>query len=292
MTVTTTGARHRAARRPLTPLSTFGQAVTGPVARRGMVVAASSGLAITMAASTAIASTDGTTTALPSVDVASLAGEARAALSTLSPSVAVPTDVEWSVEVAEAAATPPKAEVAAEPVAARVQEIAAAEAAAQAAAEAEAIAAARAAESASRTSARSEAPAAAASSSAAEAPAQAAQAAPAQNYSGGSIVDIAYRYVGTPYVWGGSTPGGFDCSGFTSYVFAQAGISLPRSSGAQRNAGTVVSASEARAGDLVWWPGHVGIYLGGGDYIAAHSVGNPLSARPIFKSNPTFIRVG
>jgi len=252
-----------------------------------MIVAASSGLAITMAASTAIASTS-STTALPQVDVAALSGEARAALATISPSVAVPTDVEWSVEVAEAAAVPPKAEIAVEPVAARVQEIAAAEAAA-AAAEAAAIAEARAAESASRTNGRAQAPAAAGAPAAA---AQATQAAPEQSYSGGSIVDIAYRYVGTPYVWGGTTPSGFDCSGFTSYVFAQAGISIPRSSSAQRNAGTVVSAADARAGDLVWWPGHVGIYLGGGDYIAAHSVGNPLSARPIFKSNPTFIRVG
>src|SRR5699024_7679398 len=117
-------------------------------------------------------------------------------------------------------------------------------------------------------------------------------AAPAPAASGNAIVDIAFRYVGTPYVWGGASPSGFDCSGFTSYVFAQAGISIPRSSSAQRNAGTVVSAADARAGDLVWWPGHVGIYLGGGDYIAAHRVGNPRSARPIFKSNPTFTRVG
>ena len=107
----------------------------------------------------------------------------------------------------------------------------------------------------------------------------------------GAVVNIAYRYIGTPYVWGGSTPAGFDCSGFTQYVYEQVGISIPRSSAAQRYAGTEIPASEARPGDLIWWPGHVGIYVGDGQYIAAFRPGEPLSVRDIYKANPTFIRV-
>ncbi|HLT83381.1 MAG TPA: C40 family peptidase [Phototrophicaceae bacterium] len=283
MTVITNGARHRAACRPTTPLSAFGQAVTGPAARRGMLVAASSGLALTMAASTAVAAPEGS--ALPQVDVSALSSQARTAL-TVSPTVSVPADVEFAVADLGVEATPPKTTVAenSDPVAERAAaEEAAREAAA--AAEAQALAQARTTETASRS---------AAPAAAAEAPA-AASVAPAPAASGNAIVDIAFRYVGTPYVYGGASPSGFDCSGFTWYVFQQVGISIPRSSGAQASAGTVVSASEARPGDLVWWPGHVGIYLGDGQHIAARNPSKPLQAGPISdvgRGAPTFIRVG
>ena len=236
-----------------------------------------------MAASTAVAAPEGSTTALPQVDVSALSSEARTAL-TVSPTVSVPTDIDFSVAEVAVAATPPKTTRAedSDPVA---EHVAALEAA-RAAAEAEAIAAARATPVASRSTGA--APSAdVATTAAAPAPAPAA--------SGNSIVDIAFRYVGTPYAWGGASPSGFDCSGFTWYVFQQAGISIPRSSSAQRNAGTVVSASEARAGDLVWWPGHVGIYLGGGQHIAARNPSKPLQAGPISdvgRGTPTFIRIG
>ncbi|MGC0249414.1 LysM peptidoglycan-binding domain-containing protein [Pseudactinotalea sp. Z1748] len=114
---------------------------------------------------------------------------------------------------------------------------------------------------------------------------------PQASASGSAIVNIARQFVGTPYVWGGSTPAGFDCSGFTSYVYAQAGIDLPRNSGAQRSAGHVVSASQAQPGDLVWWPGHIGIYTGNGNHIAARNPGTALHESKIWRANPTFIRV-
>jgi cell wall-associated NlpC family hydrolase len=107
-----------------------------------------------------------------------------------------------------------------------------------------------------------------------------------------SVVSIAMRYLGVPYVWGGTTPSGFDCSGFTSYVFAQVGIDLPRTSSAQRYAGTVVSWAEAEPGDLIWTPGHIAIYAGDGMQIEAPVPGKSVRYTSIWQSGPTFIRVG
>lgn len=106
-----------------------------------------------------------------------------------------------------------------------------------------------------------------------------------------AIVAEAYKYIGTPYVSGGASPGGFDCSGFVQYVYAQFGISLPRTSSAQASAGYRVSAAEAQPGDLIWAPGHIGIYLGNGQHIAARNYSTPLSAGPVYMSNPTYIWV-
>lgn len=251
-------ARHRAARRPATPLTTFTRRASGPTPRRAALAVAGSGLALAVLAPGAVAAPDAV--ALPAVDVNALAREARAALA-VSPTVKVPTEGQWAVAPAEVAGEkpppPPPPPPAPEPVA-------------------------RQATAASRTAAR---PAATA-----VAPAPAQVAAPS-SATAAAVLAIARRYVGTPYVYGGATPAGFDCSGFTQYVFAQVGISLPRSSSAQRYAGTVVPASQAQPGDLIWGPGHVGIYTGNGQHIAARNPSTRLYEGPIYIANPVFIRV-
>lgn len=111
------------------------------------------------------------------------------------------------------------------------------------------------------------------------------------NIAGGSIADIALRYLGVPYVYGGTTPSGFDCSGFVGYVYAQAGIGLPRTSGAQGAAGHVISAAAARPGDIVAYGYHVGIYLGEGKMVHAPQPGQRVSVSAIWGS-PQYVRIG
>lgn len=92
----------------------------------------------------------------------------------------------------------------------------------------------------------------------------------------GGVVGIALSYLGVPYVWGGSSPSGFDCSGFVAYVFGQIGVSLPHSTYALWGMGVPVSSSQLQPGDLVFFDGlgHMGIYIGGGDFVHAPHTGD------------------
>lgn len=88
--------------------------------------------------------------------------------------------------------------------------------------------------------------------------------------SGSSVVDYATQFVGNPYVWGGtSLTNGADCSGFVQSVYANFGVSLPRTSYEQQNAGTEVSYADAQPGDLICYGGHVAIYMGDGKIVHA-----------------------
>lgn len=92
-----------------------------------------------------------------------------------------------------------------------------------------------------------------------------------------SIVDYAKQFIGTPYVYGGSSPSGFDCSGYTSYVYKQFGITLPRTSSSQYNYVAKVSRNELKPGDLVFFGSgsvsHVGMYIGNNQFIHSPSSG-------------------
>ena len=92
----------------------------------------------------------------------------------------------------------------------------------------------------------------------------------------GGVVDIAMQYLGIPYVWGGASPSGFDCSGFVAYVFAQMGVSLPHHAASQYSYGIAVSSDQLEPGDLVFFDGlgHVGIYIGGGMFIHSPHTGD------------------
>lgn len=108
--------------------------------------------------------------------------------------------------------------------------------------------------------------------------------APPSQYSG--VAGIAMRYLGTPYVWGGSSPGGFDCSGLVSYAFAQLGVSVPHSTYAIWGMGQAVSKDQLEPGDLVFFDGlgHMGIYIGGGQFVHAPHTGDVVKVSSLGES--------
>jgi peptidoglycan DL-endopeptidase CwlO len=113
---------------------------------------------------------------------------------------------------------------------------------------------------------------------------------------GAAVVSIASRYLGVPYMYGGASPRGFDCSGLTLYVFHQLGVQLPRSAAAQYAATRRIPRSQAVPGDLVFYftggrVTHTGIYLGGNMMLAAPHTGTRVRKQPIYSANVAFGRV-
>lgn len=91
-----------------------------------------------------------------------------------------------------------------------------------------------------------------------------------------AAINAGYSQLGTPYVWSGKGPGGFDCSGFVSWAYGQAGYSIPSNTGSLQGTGTKISLGQAKPGDLIFFDtyktnGHVGIYLGNGNFLAANT---------------------
>lgn len=107
---------------------------------------------------------------------------------------------------------------------------------------------------------------------------------PAASSTGQKIVDAVYSKIGAPYAWGATGPSSFDCSGLTSWAYAQAGKQIPRTSQAQASGGTPVAISDLQPGDIVAYYGgasHVGIYVGNGKIVDALNSGTPVSERSL-----------
>lgn len=109
------------------------------------------------------------------------------------------------------------------------------------------------------------------------------------------IINFAKQFLGVPYVWGGTSPNGFDCSGFTQYIAKRFGVTLPRISQNQANVGSHVPVNELQPGDLVLFPGdtnsglsgpgHVALYVGNGQIIEAPHTGANVRIRSLGKEN-------
>ncbi len=115
---------------------------------------------------------------------------------------------------------------------------------------------------------------------------------PYPNFSLAQVFEVAKQYIGTPYLAYGASPAGFDCSGFTQFVYAQFGVPLIHLASAQMYAGTVISEADAQPGDLVWMPGHIGFWAGPGMMLDSPTEGKSIGIRPIWSDYYVVFRVG
>lgn len=203
-------------------------------------------------------------------------------------------ETETVVEVASVESTVATEEAEFAPVANSVEETETADAEIEAQVAAEEAQAAADAQAAAEVEAQEQADAEAAAQAEAEAQAEAAAAqaeaeAAAQAQTGNvtALLNNAYAQVGVPYVWGGKTPSGFDCSGFVNYVYKQTyGVNVGGYTGEQQYAGPKISVSSAQPGDLIFWgsygsPYHVAISLGNGQYIHSQRPGETVHSESI-----------
>ena len=119
------------------------------------------------------------------------------------------------------------------------------------------------------------------------------------NTLGGQAVALAYQFLGVPYVWGGATPAGFDCSGLTMYVYAQLGIKLGHFTGFQYYEGRRVPRDQLEPGDLVFFhanslgvPGHEGMYIGNGSFVHAPHTGDVVKISSLYETRYALSYVG
>lgn len=257
MTYAKTAPRHRKARRPLAPISDLAAATISKTPVRGTAVVSITGLALTAAVTSAASAAP--VTVVGSSDTA--IGSTQ--VSTLPTTVTVP-DIAWAAsDTVEATAEAPTPETTTETAVETTTE--------------------ETTQAASRTEVRATATQTASTQTASTTTSDVTTTA-----AGSSIVSIALSMQGIPYVYGGTSMSGADCSGFTQMVYARAGISLPRTSQAQQAGGTIVSAASAQPGDLVSWGYHIGIYIGNGMMVDSSKPGTYTSVRAVWGS-PVYV---
>lgn len=115
---------------------------------------------------------------------------------------------------------------------------------------------------------------------------------PYPDFSLSKVFEVAKKYIGVPYRYGGESPSGFDCSGFVLFVYAQFGVALPHNAGAQGAMGKPIKLKDARPGDIVMMAGHNGIYAGNGKILDAPAAGGVVNIRDIWTSNYYIVRLG